>query len=216
MARRSAAAWSSPWAAITGWPWPPAQLGLPEVKLGLLPGAGGTQRLPRLVGPERALNMIVSGTPVAARDLATTKLLDAVVGGGRGRRRRSPLRSAIADGNLPLKKARDIRVDFPNAEAFFDFARGAVAPLARNYPAPGKCIDAVEAAVLKPFDEGLKIERAAFVELLNTTESKALRHAFFAVRAASEGSGRAVQHAAARPSSPSPSSAPAPWAAALP
>ena len=162
-----------------------AQLGLPEVKLGLLPGGGGTQRLPRLVGPERALNMIVSGTPVAARDLAKTKLLDAVA-------ETDVVTAAIdfvkrhADGNLPLKKARDIRVDFPNAEAFFDFARGAVAPLARNYPAPGKCIDAVEAAVLKPFDEGLKIERAAFVELLNTTESKALRHAFFAVRAASK------------------------------
>ncbi len=74
----------------------------------------------------------------------------------------------------------------PNAEAFLDFARGAVAPLARNYPAPLKCIDAVEAAVLKPFDEGMKIEGSLFVELLNTPESKALRHAFFAMRAAAK------------------------------
>ncbi|MGO9512300.1 MAG: 3-hydroxyacyl-CoA dehydrogenase NAD-binding domain-containing protein [Steroidobacteraceae bacterium] len=162
-----------------------ALLGLPEVKLGILPGSGGTQRLPRLVGPERALNMIVGGTPVAARELAKTKLLDSVV--------ETDVRPAalafaqhVVDDKLPLKKARDITIDFPNAEAFFDFARGAVAALAKNYPAPGKCIDAVEAAVLKPFDEGMKLERAAFVELVNSTESKALRHAFFATRAAAK------------------------------
>ncbi len=163
----------------------PAQLGLPEVKLGLLPGAGGTQRLPRLVGAERALNMIVSGNPVAARELAATNLLDLVVDA-------DATAAAIAfaernlDGKLPLKKARDATVAFANAEAFFDFARAAVAPIARNYPAPAKCIDAVEAAVLKPFDEGMKLERAAFAELLGTTESKALRHIFFATRAASK------------------------------
>jgi 3-hydroxyacyl-CoA dehydrogenase len=162
-----------------------AQLGLPEVKLGILPGAGGTQRLPRLVGPERALNMIVSGTPVAARDLAKTALLDSVVDA-------DAVSAAIAfaegaaGGKLPLKKARDVRIKFPNAEAFFDFARGAVAPFAKNYPAPGKCIDAVEAALTKPFEEGLQVERSAFVELLNTTASKALRHVFFATRAAAK------------------------------
>ena len=102
-----------------------AQLGLPEVKLGILPGAGGTQRLPRLVGAERALNMIVSGTPLAARELADTDLLDSVVDA-------EVLPAAIAlcqhgaGGKLPLKKARDVRINFPNAEAFFDFARGAV------------------------------------------------------------------------------------------
>jgi 3-hydroxyacyl-CoA dehydrogenase len=162
-----------------------AQLGLPEVKLGLLPGAGGTQRLPRLAGPERALNMIVSGTPAAARELATTALLDAVVDA-------DVVSAAIAfaegaaGGKLALKKARDVRIDFSNAEAFFDFARGAVAPFAKNYPAPGRCIDAVEAAVTKPFEEGLLLERAAFVELLNSTVSKALRHVFFATRAAAK------------------------------
>ena len=159
-----------------------AQLGLPEVKLGLLPGAGGTQRLPRLVGPERALNMIVSGTPVAARALEKTDLLDSVVDA-------DALEGAIdfaQRGTLTLKKAREARIKFPNAEAFFDFARGAVAPLAKNYPAPAKCIDAVEAAVLKPFDEGLGVERAAFAELMGTTVSKALRHVFFATRAAAK------------------------------
>ena len=101
-------------------------------------------------------------------------------------RRPSRYAQRAVEAKLPLKKARDIKIQFPNAEAFFDFARGAVAPLAKNYPAPGKCIDAVEAAVLKPFDEGMKVERTAFTELLNSTESKALRHVFFAIRAASK------------------------------
>ena len=162
-----------------------ALLGLPEVKLGLLPGAGGTQRLPRLVGPERALNMIVGGNPVAARELATTALLDRVVDGDvvAGA---IALVSAAPGGNLPLKKARDIAAVLPNAEAFFDFARGAVAPLAKHYPAPAKIIDCVEAAVLKPFDEGIKVEAAGFAELLGGTASKALRHVFFATRAAAK------------------------------
>jgi 3-hydroxyacyl-CoA dehydrogenase len=162
-----------------------ATLGLPEVKLGLLPGAGGTQRLPRLVGVERALNMIVSGNPVIARDLANTGLLDSTADG-------DVLPTAVAFAEriiaekLPLKKARDLKIDLPNAEAFVEFARGAVAPLAKNYPAPLKCIEAVEAAVLRPFDEGMKIEGTLFIELLNTPESKALRHAFFAMRAAAK------------------------------
>ncbi len=162
-----------------------ALLGLPEIKLGLLPGAGGTQRLPRLVGPERALNMIVGGNPVAARELATTALLDRVVDGDvvAGA---IALVSAAPGGNLPLKKARDIAAVLPNAEAFFDFARGAVAPLAKHYPAPAKIIDCVEAAVLKPFDEGIKVEAAGFAELLGGTASKALRHVFFATRAAAK------------------------------
>jgi 3-hydroxyacyl-CoA dehydrogenase len=162
-----------------------AQLGQPEVKLGLLPGAGGTQRLPRLVGLERALNMIVSGNPVSARDLADTQLLDSTVDG-------EVLPAAVAFAErviaekLPLKRARDVKINFPNAEAFLDFARGAVAPLAKNYPAPLKCIDALEAAVLKPFAEGMKAELSLFIELMNTTESQALRHAFFAMRAAAK------------------------------
>src|ERR1700679_1815715 len=145
-----------------------AQLALPEVKLGLLPGAGGTQRLPRLAGVERALNMIVSGKPVGAHELAKTDLLDLVTD-------MDALPAAIAfagrvvDDRLPLKKARHINIDFPNAEAFFDFARGAVAPLLKRYPAPTRCIDAVEAAALKPFDEGMQIERSVFFELMGTS-----------------------------------------------
>jgi 3-hydroxyacyl-CoA dehydrogenase len=162
-----------------------AQLGMPEVKLGLLPGAGGTQRLPRLVGVERALNMIISGNPVSARDLAKTELLDSIAEGELPPAALGFAERVIADKS-PLKKARDIKISLPNAEAFLDFARGAVAPLAKNYPAPLKCIDAIEAAVLKPFDEGMKLEGSLFMELLNSPESKALRHAFFAMRAAAK------------------------------
>jgi 3-hydroxyacyl-CoA dehydrogenase len=162
-----------------------APLGMPEVKLGLLPGAGGTQRLPRLVGVERALNMIVSGNPVAARDLAATPLLDSVSDGDVVPAA-AALAAQIIAARLPLKRARDVNINFPNVEAFLDSARGSVAPLAKNYPAPLKCIDAIEAAVRKPFDAGLRIEASLFVELLNSTESKALRHAFFAVRAAAK------------------------------
>ncbi len=164
---------------------PGAPLGQPEVKLGLLPGAGGTQRLPRLVGVERALNMIVGGNPVNAYDLAKTELLDSIADGELLPAAVTFAERVIAEKS-PLKKARDIKINLPNAEGFLDFARGAVAPLAKNYPAPLKCIDAIEAAVLKPFDEGMKIEGSLFIELLNTPESKALRHAFFAMRAASK------------------------------
>jgi 3-hydroxyacyl-CoA dehydrogenase len=162
-----------------------ASLGLPEVKLGLIPGAGGTQRLPRLVGVERALNMMVSGNPVSARELAASELLDSTS-------EADVLAAAVAFAErviaekLPRKKARDIKIDFPNAEAFLDFARGAVAPLAKNYPAPLKCIEAIEAAVVKPFDEGMKTEESLFIGLMSSPESKALRHAFFAMRAAAK------------------------------
>jgi 3-hydroxyacyl-CoA dehydrogenase len=161
-----------------------AQLGLPEVKLGMLPGAGGTQRLPRLIGPERALNLIVSGNLTSARDLETAGFADVTVDDDV-----LPAALALAERivaeQLPLKRLRDVQVDFPNAEAFFDFARSAVAPLARNYPAPPMCIDAVEAAVRKPFDEGLRLERVLCAGLLNGPQSKALRHAVMATRRAS-------------------------------
>ena len=162
-----------------------AQIGLPEVKLGLLPGAGGTQRLPRLVGVERALNMILSGNPVSARDLAVTDLLDSTTDGDVAVAAIAFAERVVAE-KMPLKKARDITIDPSNAEALLQFSRGAVAPLSKNYPAPLKCIEAVEAAVFKPFDEGMKIEQSIFMGLMASTESKALRHAFFAMRAAAK------------------------------
>jgi 3-hydroxyacyl-CoA dehydrogenase len=162
-----------------------AQIGLPEVKLGLLPGAGGTQRLPRAAGLEVALNMIVSGTPVAARTLAGTRLFDRVTEGDALDEAVALAREAAASGK-PLPRVRDWRVEHPNAEGFLGFSRTAIAAAAGPYPAPLRCLEAMEAAVLQPFEEGMRIEREAFMALLNTPESKALRHAFFAERAASK------------------------------
>ena len=151
-----------------------AQVALPEVKLGLLPGAGGTQRLPRAVGVETALNMIVSGASVPASQLAKTALFDEIVTG-------DLLEGALAfarevAGTRPLPRVRDRKAVEPEAEAFFQFARNTVGAMAKNYPAPLKCIDAVEAAVNKPFEEGLRYERALFLELIQTPESVSYTH----------------------------------------
>ncbi|TMH66413.1 MAG: 3-hydroxyacyl-CoA dehydrogenase, partial [Betaproteobacteria bacterium] len=162
-----------------------ASVALPEVKLGLLPGAGGTQRLPRAIGVEAALNMIVSGASVPASQLAQTVLFDEVVTGDALDAAIAFARKIVAE-KLPLKRIRDLRIDYPNAEGFFAFARNTVATVAKNFPAPLKCVDAVAAAVSKPFDEGLRYERGLFLQLVQTPESRALRHAFFAERAASK------------------------------
>ena len=163
---------------------PGAQIALPEVKLGILPGAGGTQRLPRVVGLEMALNMIVSGTPVLSEKLAKTKLFDQMIDG-------DLMQGAIAFANKvadvrPLPKVRNIKIDYPNYEAFLQFSRNTVKAMAGPFPAPLKCVEAVAAAVTQKFDDGLKTERDLFLELVQTNESKALRHAFFAERAASK------------------------------
>jgi len=163
---------------------PGAQIALPEVKLGLLPGAGGTQRLPRVVGVETALNMIVSGNPVASEKLAGTRLFDQMIEG-------DLMAGAIAYAGKvadarPLPKVRDIKVDYPNHEALFQFARNTVGAMAKNFPAPKKCVDCVAASVSMKFDDGLKFERENFLALVQTTESRALRHFFFGERAASK------------------------------
>ena len=160
-----------------------ATLALPEVKLGLLPGAGGTQRLPRAVGVETALNMIVTGAGVPAGALQDTLLIDAVVDGNVLDAALTLADSVVAEGR-PRRRLRDIAIDYPNAEAFFQFARNAVAAAFTHYPAPRRCVDAVAAAVAMPFEEGLRNERRLFLELLQTPESRALRHVFFAERAA--------------------------------
>ena len=161
-----------------------AQIALPEVKLGILPGAGGTQRLPRVLGLEPALNMIISGTPVMSEKLANTKLFDQMIQG-------DLLDGAIAFARKvadarPLPKVRDIKIKYPNADGYLQFARNTVRTVAGPFPAPLKCVEAVAAAVSKKFDDGLKVERDLFLELVQTTESKALRHAFFGERAASK------------------------------
>jgi 3-hydroxyacyl-CoA dehydrogenase len=162
-----------------------AQIALPEVKLGLMPGAGGTQRLPRLIGAEVALNMIVSGEALTSEKLAGSGLFDELVEGDLLKGALAFAGKVVAEAR-PLKRARDIRASLPGAEAFFQFARNTVAAVAKNYPAPLKCVDAVAAALALPFDEGLKLERELFLQLMQSAESRALRHAFFAERAAAK------------------------------
>ncbi|HEU4473540.1 MAG TPA: 3-hydroxyacyl-CoA dehydrogenase NAD-binding domain-containing protein [Gemmatimonadales bacterium] len=159
-----------------------ATLGLPEVKLGLLPGAGGTQRLPRLVGAERAIEMIVGGEPVPASDLAGTALLDRVADG-------DPLATAVSlasSSEIAMTRpprARDIPLDPLVLDASCKAARAKLSARRPSLPAPLRAVDAIQAAG-GPFDEGLAVERRAFLELMDSPESRALRHAFFAERAA--------------------------------
>jgi 3-hydroxyacyl-CoA dehydrogenase len=161
-----------------------AQLGLPEVKLGLLPGAGGTQRLPRVVGVERALNMIVSGNPVRAEELRGTMLLDEIASGELLPAALAFAQRLIGEGRGP-KRVRDLKIQMPAAEAFLQFARTTVKAVAGPYPAPPACVEAVAAAVKGPFETGLARERELFVTLMASPESAALRHIFQAERAAS-------------------------------
>ena len=162
-----------------------AQLGLPEVKIGLLPGAGGTQRLPRLIGLEAALNMIVSGAPVAAAKFAGTGLVDRIIDG-------DLVAGAVAfaeevlEKKLPARRARDLKVKDPQGEAFLQFARNTVGAMSKNFPAPLKCLEAVAASYGQSFDEGSKVEREGFLSLMASPESRALRHVFSAERAAAK------------------------------
>ena len=160
-----------------------AAIALPEVKLGLMPGAGGTQRLPRAIGVEPALNMIVSGATVRPRDLTGTRLFDRVVDVDPVSAARALARE-VATSDAACKRLRDVTATQPDAEAFFQFARNTLANVARNLPAPLACVDAVAASVSVPFDEGMRTERRLFMQLLASPESRALRHVFFAERAA--------------------------------
>ena len=169
---------------------PGTQVALPEVKLGLLPGAGGTQRLPRALGVEHALNMIVGGEPVNSEMLAMApgqKLFDAIVPGDL-LEQACAFAQARADEHAasgrPLPRVRDLKAVHADADAYFQFVRNMVGAQAKHFPAPLKCIDAVQAAVRQPFDAGMALERELFTALMFTPESKALRHAFFAERAA--------------------------------
>lgn len=166
---------------------PGVAVALPEVKIGLIPGAGGTQRLPRAVGVETALNMIVSGEPVKSEMLAMVpgqKLFDRIIDG-------PLLEGAVAfaaevAAQRPLPRVRDLPATHPNADAYFQFARNTVKAMAKNFPAPARCVDAVQAALTMKFEAGLRNELEIFKSLMLTPECKALRHAFFAERAASK------------------------------
>ena len=164
-----------------------AKLGLPEVKIGLLPGAGGTQRLPRLIGVENAINVILGGEPVPAKLFAGSPLFDAVVAEDLVGAAVTLATAKIAElaGRAP-PRVRDRSAAGPLVEALLGFARTTVGAAYAAYPAPLKIIDAIEAAATQPFEDGLATERRLFAELMITPVSRALRHAFFAERAASK------------------------------
>jgi 3-hydroxyacyl-CoA dehydrogenase len=165
-----------------------APIALPEVKIGLVPGAGGTQRLPRVLGVETALNMIVSGDPVKSELLFAApgqKLFHSVVDGNVVDAA-CALALQVADVR-PLPRVRDMKASHPNADGYFAFARNTVKAVAKNFPAPARCVDCVEQSLkVKVFEDGMRYERDAFLALMMTPESKALRHAFFGERAASK------------------------------
>ena len=171
---------------------PSAQLGQPEVKLGFPPGAGGTQRLPRLAGVVAALDMIVSGNPVRAGKAKDIGIVDQIIAGDL---LEGAIRFAAEVGARPVShpRARDleIRLDDPG---IFDAKRGEIARSARGLRAPYACIECVEAAVSLPFDAGVKREREIFERCMRSDESKALRNVFFAERAAAKvpGAGASV------------------------
>ncbi len=165
-----------------------AKCGLPEVKLGLLPGAGGTQRLPRLIGVPKALEMIVSGEPVGAPEAKALGLVDEVVESG------DLVDAAVAfaqrvASTRPMPRARDLTAHLERAKSdpsIFAKARKDATARARGGKAPLRCVDAVQAAVDLPFEEGLKRERELFREAMESRESQALRHVFFAERTAAK------------------------------
>jgi 3-hydroxyacyl-CoA dehydrogenase len=158
---------------------PRAQLGLPEVKLGILPGSGGTQRLPRLVPMPIAVEMMTTGNPIPAEKARELGLIDEVV--------ETELVQAGIDFakkvvGKPLQRVRDLKARLDgDAQAFFSKVREDVKKASRGYPAPLVIVDCAESS-LKPFDEGRKSEREGFTKLVESPESKALRHMFFAER----------------------------------
>jgi 3-hydroxyacyl-CoA dehydrogenase len=161
-----------------------AKVGLPEVKLGLLPGAGGTQRLPRLIGIEAALGIIVSGDPVPAAQAAKAGVIDKIIEGDLLEGALNHAR-ALAAENAPLRKVRDLKVDVSKiAPGFFDEARTRVAKEKKNLFAPQRIVDALEAAATLPFEKGMAREREFFLQCAQNSQSKALQHVFFAERKA--------------------------------
>ena len=163
---------------------PSAKVGLPEVLIGILPGGGGTQRLPRLIGPKAAMEMIVSGRHVPAEEASRLGIVDEIVDEKDLRGAAIRFATCIAV-KRPLPRVRDKTDRIAEAKAdpgMFDVMRKSIARKARNQKAPYHCIACVEAATVQPFDEGIQTERRLFSELENSDEAKALRYAFFAER----------------------------------
>lgn len=169
---------------------PTARVGLPEVTLGLLPGAGGTQRLPRLIGPEKALEIMLSGKPVAAADALSLGLIDSVLVADSGEVLLQltidyAIKLIAENAPCPQASKQDIDPDSLPAD-FFEAVRQSNAKASRGYFAPEKIIQCVEAAVTMPFEEGVKYERQLFLECMASPQSAALRHLFFAERVAAK------------------------------
>jgi 3-hydroxyacyl-CoA dehydrogenase len=166
---------------------PGTDVALPEVKLGLIPGAGGTQRLPRVLGVEPALNMIVSGEPIKSEMLAMLpgqKLFDQMATSAATLMDEAITFAKSVVGTSPLPRVRDMPCKHPNADAFFKFTTNMVNGMTKGkYPAPLKCIEAVQNATKMKFDQGMEAEREIFTNLMFTPECRALRHLFVAQRA---------------------------------
>ena len=164
---------------------PSAKCGLPEVNLGLLPGAGGTQRLPRVVGVEKALQMVTSGQHVPAKQCLEMGLVDEIANEDGLREDSINFAKKIVSENRPLVKISEmndkVEAARGNENIFTDF-RASIARRARGFLAPEYNIQCIEAAVNNSFDEGIKIERKLFMELVTGTQSAAQRYAFFAQR----------------------------------
>ncbi|MFZ3081785.1 3-hydroxyacyl-CoA dehydrogenase NAD-binding domain-containing protein [Rhodoferax ferrireducens] len=168
---------------------PGCSVALPEVKLGLVPGAGGTQRLPRALGVEPALNMIVSGEPVKSELLAMLpgqQLFNKMATSNESLAEEALLYARSVAETRPLPLVRNLPCKHPQGDAYFQFARNMVGGMSKNFPAPLKCVDVVEAATKRKFDAGMAFERESFINLMWTPECRALRHIFMAQRAASK------------------------------
>ncbi len=168
---------------------PSAKCGLPEVNLGLLPGAGGTQRLPRIVGPEKALEMMTSGQHVGAKACLEMGLVDELVTEGALRDGAIAFANKVVAEKRPLKKVRDNNAKVEAARGkpeIFEAFRKANARKFRGFKAPESNIQTIEAAVNLPFDEGMKKEQELFIQLMISPESAAQRYAFFAERQANK------------------------------
>ncbi len=163
-----------------------AKMGLPEVSLGLLPGAGGTQRAPRLIGVEAALNLMTGGKPINAAQALEAGLIDRIVEDRLGEAALEYARELIENGVGP-RRASELAVDSSHLPAdYFDGMRAATAQKTRGLPAPQRIIDCVEAATTSDFTSGSALERKLFMDLMMSPESAGLRHAFFAERQASK------------------------------
>ncbi len=168
---------------------PSAKCGLPEIKLGIIPGAGGTQRLPRLIGAEKALDVILSGTPFGAREAKEWGVVDELAEEGKLRDSAFAYARRLIAEKAPLKKVRDRSDKVEPARGhpeIFEAVRKANARKYRGFEAWKKAIESVENAVNLPFDEGMAKERAIFSELVVTNQSKAQRYVFFAERQAAK------------------------------